>query len=152
MPVTANCPLCASHGGRLVFNSLMFRLVYVDEPGLPAFYRLVWNAHISELTDLTLHARTAYLLALMTTEEVLREHLAPRKINLASLGNQVPHLHWHVIARFEWDSHFPDAVWASPRREVAESQTAVVKQKLSGLEQTLAMRLGGLFPGNQFSP
>ena len=23
----------------------------------------------------------------------------------------VPHLHWHVIARFEWDSHFPQAVW-----------------------------------------
>ena len=49
-------------------------------------------------------------------EEVLREHLAPTKINLAALGNMVPHLHWHVIARFDWDSHFPSPVWAAAQR------------------------------------
>jgi diadenosine tetraphosphate (Ap4A) HIT family hydrolase len=146
------CPLCASHGGRLVFNGPSFRVVYVHDPGLPAFYRLIWNTHVAELTDLPPLARGAYLLALTTTEEVLREHLAPHKINLASLGNQVPHLHWHVIARFDWDSHFPDAVWAVSRREVDKLQVAQVKQKLSGMEQTLASRLATLFPENQLSP
>ncbi len=145
------CPLCESHGGRLVFKNGLFRVVHVDEPGLPAFYRLIWNAHVAELTDLPPHERGACFLALMTTEEVLRQHLAPRKINLASLGNQVPHLHWHVIARFEWDSHFPDAVWALPRRDVDESAVAEIRQKRSGLEQALAGRLAELFPENQLS-
>ena len=45
--------------------------------------------------------------AVSSVERVLRDALAPTKINLASLGNVVPHLHWHVIARFDWDSHFP---------------------------------------------
>ena len=50
------------------------------------------------------------------TEEILRETLQPAKINLASLGNQVPHLHWHVIPRFTDDAHFPDPVWAVRKR------------------------------------
>jgi len=49
-------------------------------------------------------------------EQVLRETLAPTKINLAALGNMVPHLHWHVIARFDWDSHFPQPIWGPRQR------------------------------------
>ncbi|RYF80691.1 MAG: HIT domain-containing protein, partial [Comamonadaceae bacterium] len=57
----------------------------------------------------------------------LRATLAPAKINLAALGNMVPHLHWHVIARFEGDSHFPAPVWAAaqrPRDAAMEAQVA----------------------------
>ena len=38
----------------------------------------------------------------------------PDKMNLASLGNLVPHLHWHVIPRFENDPHLSAAIWAAP--------------------------------------
>jgi len=43
--------------------------------------------------------------------------LHPDKINLASLGNQVPHLHWHVIPRFKDDPHWPFAIWGRQVRE-----------------------------------
>ena len=46
----------------------------------------------------------------------LRARLAPAKINLASLGNLVPHLHWHVVPRFADDSHFPQPAWGPPQR------------------------------------
>jgi hypothetical protein len=49
-------------------------------------------------------------------EAAVREIARPDKINLASLGNVVPHLHWHVIPRWADDPHFPDAIWAAPRR------------------------------------
>jgi diadenosine tetraphosphate (Ap4A) HIT family hydrolase len=45
-------------------------------------------------------------------EAVLRENLQPVKINLATLGNQTPHLHWHVIPRFSDDAHFPNSIWS----------------------------------------
>ena len=62
-------------------------------------------------------APRAHLMTVVwAVEAALRQVLDPVKINLASLGNQVPHLHWHVIPRFEDDAHFPDAVWAPPRR------------------------------------
>jgi len=48
-------------------------------------------------------------------EETQQAILTPDKINLASLGNMVPHLHWHVIPRWRGDRHFPDPIWAAPR-------------------------------------
>jgi diadenosine tetraphosphate (Ap4A) HIT family hydrolase len=134
------CPLCESYGGRLVLNRPAFRVVHVDEPGLPAYYRLIWNDHVAELTDLPMPMRTECLQAVMAMEELLRDFLAPLKINLASLGNQVPHLHWHVIARFDWDSHYPDAVWAAPRRAVAQAQIQTLREKLPSFERALVKR------------
>ena len=49
-------------------------------------------------------------------ECALRETMRPEKINLASLGNKVAHLHWHVIARFSDDKHFPGSVWSEAQR------------------------------------
>ena len=49
-------------------------------------------------------------------ESVLREQLDPAKVNLASLGTQVPHLHWHVIPRFTDDPHYPQPIWSTARR------------------------------------
>jgi diadenosine tetraphosphate (Ap4A) HIT family hydrolase len=50
------------------------------------------------------------------TERALRRIMQPDKINLASLGNVVPHLHWHVIPRWRDDSHFPAPIWAAATR------------------------------------
>ena len=47
----------------------------------------------------------------------MRETMQPDKMNLASLGNMTPHVHWHVIPRFEDDAHFPTPVWATRQRE-----------------------------------
>ena len=46
------CPLCESAGGTLIAQGAKWRLIRADEPGFPAFYRLVWNDHVRELTDL----------------------------------------------------------------------------------------------------
>ena len=50
-------------------------------------------------------------------ETVVRELATPDKINLASLGNAVPHLHWHVIPRWCNDRHFPKPIWADAERD-----------------------------------
>ncbi len=110
----AGCPLCELDGGLLVFKNDQFRVIQAVEAGFPAFYRVIWAAHVAEFSELSLHERSACMNAVVAVEQVLREHLQPTKINLAALGNAVPHLHWHVIARFDWDSHFPGSVWAAP--------------------------------------
>lgn len=55
--------------------------------------------------------------AVWATEMILRDLMSPTKINLASLGNVVPHVHWHIIPRWDSDSHFPDPIWASAKRD-----------------------------------
>ena len=82
--------------------------------------------------------------AVALVERVLREQLAPTKINLAALGNMVAHLHWHVIARYDWDSHFPGSVWAQALRTADEAKLAQVAQSLPAAEQAMCAALDDL--------
>lgn len=138
---TSACSLCAGLGGALVFRGKAFRVIRADEAGFPAFYRVVWSEHVAEFSDLDAEDRSLCMRAVHEVEQVLREHLQPTKINLAALGNMVPHLHWHVIARFEWDSHFPAPLWAPPQRQVDPVRLQALQQQLPLVEQALTGRL-----------
>ncbi|MBH1957895.1 MAG: HIT family protein [Burkholderiales bacterium] len=132
------CPLCEADGGLLVFRNHDLRIIQADEAGFPAFYRVVWNRHVAEFSDLSATERQICMHAVARVEQVLRSELQPAKINLAALGNMVPHLHWHVIARFDWDSHFPAPVWGAPQRPVDEAQVAVVASRCGEITRRIA--------------
>lgn len=135
------CPLCAEDGGMLVWRGERLRVIRANEVGFPAFYRVVWNAHAAEFSDLSASERAHCMDVVVAVEQALREHLSPTKVNVAALGNMVPHLHWHVIARFEWDSHFPSPVWAAAQRPSPVAQEDAVRSRLPALEAALRDRL-----------
>ena len=139
----AGCPLCEAAGGRVVVQAPTWRLVHAQEEGFPAFYRVVWQEHVREFSQLARVDRIVLGDVLATVEEVMLAHLGPTKVNIASLGNAVPHLHWHAIARFDWDSHFPGAVWAAAQREVDAARVAQVAGALAGLEEQMRAALAG---------
>ena len=146
MTTTAvECVLCAQDGGALIWRGEKLRLIRAAEEGFPAFYRVIWNAHAAELSDLSDDDRNLCMKAVAVVERVMRDTLAPTKINLAALGNMVPHLHWHVIARFDWDSHFPASVWANAQRPRNADKEAAVAAQLSLLDAQLAERLSAQF-------
>jgi diadenosine tetraphosphate (Ap4A) HIT family hydrolase len=146
----AGCVLCEGAGGRVVVQAPRWRLVHAQEPGFPAFYRVVWQDHVREFSQLAAADRADCLDVVVAIEQALLRHLQPAKVNLASLGNAVPHLHWHVIARFEWDSHFPGAVWAQPQRTADAARLREVEGRLPALEAELAALLAPA--GNRTAP
>ncbi|MGP1630804.1 MAG: HIT family protein [Giesbergeria sp.] len=121
------CALCAQDGGTLVWRSDALRVVHVEQEGFPGYYRVIWNAHVAEFSELSDDERAECMDAVVCVERALLKHLEPAKVNLAALGNQVPHLHWHVIARFEWDTHFPNALWGEPQRARNHDKEAAVR-------------------------
>ena len=137
----AGCVLCEGPGGRLVFEGPKFRVIHADEAGFPAFYRVIWRDHVAELSDLDRTDRAYCMEAVTVVEQCLRDSLHPTKINLAALGNMVAHLHWHVIARFDWDSHFPAPVWATPKRERDGAHEARILAQLPDVESAIVVRL-----------
>jgi diadenosine tetraphosphate (Ap4A) HIT family hydrolase len=96
---------------------------------------------VKEFSQLAAADRQACLDILVTVEQALLRHLQPDKVNLATLGNAVPHVHWHAIARFAWDTHFPGAVWAAPQRAADERRMAEVAARLPALEEDLVASL-----------
>jgi len=79
---------------------------------------VIWNSHVREMTDLSAQQREHCMNVVFAVERTLRDLLRPHKINLASFGNVAPHVHWHVIPRFEDDAHFPLSVWGETQRAV----------------------------------
>ncbi|HEX4985847.1 MAG TPA: HIT family protein [Burkholderiales bacterium] len=108
----AACVLCLQPGGEVLRDDGFARVVLAGDADHPGFCRVILDAHVREMTDLPPAQRARLMEAVYAVEQALRELLSPDKVNLASFGNMVPHLHWHVIPRFADDPHFPDAVWA----------------------------------------
>lgn len=136
-----DCPLCQTDGGTLLWRGPHLRLIEVDDPDYPGFTRVIWNAHLAEMTSLSTHGRDLLMRAVYVVEEAQQSILTPDKINLASLGNMVPHLHWHVIPRYRDDAHFPDAIWAPPRRRGSSPHAVILPS--ATLAAALRAELGG---------
>lgn len=117
----SGCELCDLPGGELLLAdpdpSPAWRAILVDDPQIPGLCRVIAARHAREMTDLPLDERKRVLDAVLALETAVREVIEPQKVNLASLGNMVPHVHWHVIPRWEDDRWFPGAIWAATRRE-----------------------------------
>ncbi|HVP88222.1 MAG TPA: HIT family protein [Casimicrobiaceae bacterium] len=112
----AGCIFCNPTGETVLWSDAHCRVLHVSDAKFPGFCRVIWNAHVTEFTDLDEAARAHVMKVVALVEQALRKLLAPDKINLASLGNQTPHLHWHIIPRYRDDAHFPDPIWAAVKR------------------------------------
>jgi len=120
-----DCELCQSPGGEVIWESELCRVVAVGDPDYPGFCRVILNRHVREMTDLSEEERIRLMHVLFGVERAIRALYQPDKINLASLGNMTPHLHWHVIPRWRDDRHFPNPVWATPQRPHAPHRREV---------------------------
>jgi diadenosine tetraphosphate (Ap4A) HIT family hydrolase len=139
-----SCSLCTDDGGTILFRNDLLRVVLIDDADLPGFLRVIVNEHAREMSDLAPAVRLQLLQTVLAAEEVVRELLDPLKINLASLGNAVPHVHWHVIPRFADDAFYPQPIWGQRQRE---TPTQVIEQRramLAQLPERLAQRIGRL--------
>ena len=120
-----------------MFRNEQLRIVLVDDAQYPGFCRVIWNAHVSEMTDLQPEERSVLMKTVCQVESALREVMRAEKINLASLGNMVPHLHWHLIPRFSDDAHFPNPVWAAAQRQTADDILAQRRALLPALRAAI---------------
>ena len=112
-----SCPLCQPSPHEILWQDDFCRVVLLNDADYPAYCRVELLAHIKEMTDLPPPERAHMMKTVFAVETAMREIIQPTKINLASLGNKTPHVHWHVIPRFENDKHFPNSHWGVPARE-----------------------------------
>ena len=68
---------------------------------------LVARQHATELSGLADAERRAYLDEMCLLARAIEDCFRPHKMNYELLGNQVPHLHWHLFPRY---AHDPDAL------------------------------------------
>ena len=138
MPATP-CEFCNSPGGPVLWQNDLCRVVRVDEPDYPGYCRVILKRHATELTDLDGAERAGLMNVVYAVEEAIRATMRPDKMNIASLGNMTPHLHWHVVPRFRDDRHFPTHIWAAPKREAVVPPERIAAA--AGVAAAIATRL-----------
>jgi diadenosine tetraphosphate (Ap4A) HIT family hydrolase len=123
----------------VLWQNGLCRVVRVDDPDYPGFCRVILGRHAREMTDLAASERDALMDIVWAVEAAVREAMGADKMNVASLGNMTPHVHWHVIPRFRDDRHFPGAVWATPQRDSAVPPERA--ERAAGIATALTARL-----------
>ena len=132
------CELCDASAGDILVSTDQLRVILVDDANYPGFCRVIWNAHVKEMTDLSEADRAVFMQAVWKLEAAIRAVMQPHKMNVASLGNMVPHLHWHLIPRYTDDAQFPNPIWAAARSDVADQTTLDARRNLlPQLRQTI---------------
>src|SRR5437870_2468124 len=111
---------------------------------------LVARSHARELYELSEAERHAYFGEMCLLAAAIAESFGPHKLNYELLGNQVPHLHWHLFPRYRHDPQALQPVWLALDRtehdpaeklrlEKGPEERRVTAGKLrKGLEQLLA--------------
>ena len=139
---SCTCELCTSTGGELLWSNALCRIVEVGDPDYLGFCRVILNRHAAEMTDLASDEQQELMRVVFAVEAAVREVVKPDKINLASLGNMVPHVHWHVIPRWREDRCFPNPIWAPTQRPAAAIPAGNDPARTRRLRDELARRLG----------
>lgn len=124
-----------------VWRNERFAVIMVEDASYPGFVRVIWHEHVREMSDLPDADRLALNDAVHRIELAVRAILQPLKINLASLGNVVPHLHWHIIPRYADDAHFPAPVWAAAVRETDPAVLAERRALMPQLRDEIIRRM-----------
>jgi len=133
----AGCELCHL-AVPAVWQDEKLSVIMVDDANYPGFCRVILREHVREMSDLSTDDRLLLGEAVYRVEQAVREVMQPLKVNVASLGNVVPHLHWHIIPRYADDAHFPAPVWAQATRQTDEAVLAARRALLPDLAAAIA--------------
>lgn len=113
-----NCSLCErsklAADGKYPYLIHEFKHSYLML-GEHQFFRgycvLISKNHFKEMTDMPSIMQTEMFQEMMKVSAVLQKHFNPAKMNMCSLGNVVPHVHWHFFPRYSDDPQFKDPPW-----------------------------------------
>ena len=143
-----NCVLCKDalkpEEGQLIWRGDDCRVIMVNDPDLPGFCRVIWNRHVAEMTDLSYGERDHLMTLVFAVEEAVRHVMHPDKVNIAALGNMVPHIHWHVIPRFKDDAFFPGSAWSKKTQETKASTLEARRKKSQELPAAIKSVIANL--------
>lgn len=136
-----NCELCRADRPDVFWRGRRFYAIDAGGEDFPAFVRIVAVGHVPEMTALDPDARAELRRLLDAAEAAMIDGLCPDKMNWAQFGNMVPHLHWHLIARWRDDGFYPECPWGPRRRPTDAAKSAERRARFVKLLPEIAARL-----------
>ena len=120
---------------KLIWENRLVR-IEIEESEIP-WLKIFTQYPYREMSEVPLEVKTRIYTLLDLIEKEMLAYYKPTKINIASFGNYMPHVHWHIMARFKEDSYFPEPMWGAKQREAnltLPSEELFLKQLLLVLQ------------------
>lgn len=115
-------------------------LIYIErhDSEIP-WLKIFTHASHKEFSECSREEKEMIWECLDSIEKEMLRYFNPIKINIASFGNMLPRVHWHVMARFEKDNYFPEPMWGAKQRE-GFILTAPIEPFIEAMKLKLASR------------
>lgn len=134
------CPMCQrwEHDSDLRIIEMNHSCVVLNrDQFFPGYTLLFTKIHATELFHLDRSVRAELMEEVSRVAQALYESFRPTKINYELLGNMVPHIHWHIVPRFETEALWPRPIWAEPHEELL-LDPAEYQRRISAVRSALA--------------
>lgn len=128
-----NCPMCTrwQDEASLRIAEMKHCLVMLNRDQFFPGYTLVFTReHVTELFHLDKAVRQEVMEEVSTVAAALHRVFQPTKMNYELLGNMVPHMHWHLVPRFNDDPLWPRPIWSDPHQDKTLSSQEYVERIL----------------------
>ena len=115
-----NCPMCTrwQDEAPLRIAEMKHCLVMLNRDQFFPGYTLVFTReHVTELFHLDRAVRQEVMEEVNSVAAALHRVFQPTKMNYELLGNMVPHMHWHLVPRFNGDPLWPRPIWSEPHQD-----------------------------------
>lgn len=100
---------------KIVIQDLpLCRVLLQDEAHYPWLFLVPRRPQVSRMMDLSPQDQLQLMSELDLAQKILWNLFKPTQLNVAAIGNVVPQLHIHVIARFAHDPAWPGTAWNHP--------------------------------------
>ncbi len=90
--------------------------VEIEKSEIP-WLKIFTQENHKEFSECNTETKSQIWKALDIIEKEMINYFEPEKINIASFGNYVPHVHFHIMSRFKEDSYFPEPMWGKKQRD-----------------------------------
>lgn len=147
--VGKNCPLCAPRERYTEFiyfvKKLSISTIYLSKnQAYRGTVALVFDgSHTVSISQLTEQQWQQFSADIRVTEAAVQQAFTPDHINVESLGNSVPHLHFHLIPRYKSDARWGHPIWTTERKDMPDLRLAEYEYAAlaATLNQTTALQL-----------
>jgi diadenosine tetraphosphate (Ap4A) HIT family hydrolase len=137
----AGCVMCGKFGqggGALHIADLEASRVFLHEDQFfPGYVLLVLRRHAAELYELSAPERATLVEEVSRVAGALARVFRPVKMNYELLGNQVPHIHWHLVPRLSTDPQPGHPIWRV-EHEPAPLTAPAARERIEAIRRALA--------------
>ena len=107
-------------------------LVLADDQRYEGYAILLLKEHREQLVDLPRSVAATLFDDLMTVARAMTRAWHPRRLNYECLGNDLHHVHWHLVPRYDWDPDPRRPIWVRPLDELHAGSTPAQLDRLRG--------------------